>query len=326
MPSIGPQPPAPLNKRKRTPEAGGDGDVDISSKHARREPNADEIDLGDSADEDDDIGPSAAPALPPTMPPTTTTPPSQPSTSAAGPLLPPSAVPREAETEAGTDAGSSMLSGPQQGSTERQDTSSDSDSDDYGPSLPSATTKRAAPIGPSPAPSEAAPQRDSWMLAPPSAASGYAERDPTRMRNRKFASKPAAPGASAVSSIWTETAEEKLRRLQDSVLGRTGGVGGESDAPDTGGHQQRSKADEERDRRIAASVEASRGESMYDAHAKRQRSQGVAKDEEEDDPSKRAFDREKDMALGGKIGTAQRRELVAKSANFGGRFQKGSYL
>jgi hypothetical protein len=176
---------------------------------------------------------------------------------------------------------------------------------------------------------DAAPQRDSWMLAPPTA-SGYAERDPTRMRNRKFASKAApqaAPGSSA-ASIWTETPEEKLQRLQDAVLGRGSGPaadGGSQNPSKTRGQEER----EQRDRRIAASIEATRGQSLYEEHSQRRRDGegGPRKPEdEEDDPSKRGFDREKDMAIGGKIGTAQRRELITKAANFGGRFQKGSFL
>ncbi|POR32756.1 Uncharacterized protein TPAR_07055 [Tolypocladium paradoxum] len=162
------------------------------------------------------------------------------------------------------------------------------------------------------------------MLAPPTS-SGYTERDPTRMRNRKFASKPsAAPQAApGLPSIWTETPEEKLRRLQDSVLGRADVSTDMAGSAGTRGNK--SREEEERDRRISASIEAQRGKSLYDEHGSKRREGGVDKGEE-DDPSQRAFDREKDMALGGKIGTAKRRELVTKSANFGGRFQKGSYL
>jgi len=49
-------------------------------------------------------------------------------------------------------------------------------------------------------------------------------------------------------------------------------------------------------------------------------------DEEDDDPSKRAFSWEKDMKSSGTISHTQRRQLLAKSADFGGRFDKGRYL
>lgn len=46
----------------------------------------------------------------------------------------------------------------------------------------------------------------------------------------------------------------------------------------------------------------------------------------DDDPSKRAFDWEKDMKVGGQISNSQRQQLLNRAANFGGRFQKGSFL
>ncbi len=48
--------------------------------------------------------------------------------------------------------------------------------------------------------------------------------------------------------------------------------------------------------------------------------------EKEDDASKRAFDREKDMGGGMKIGHAKRKEMVGKAADFGSRFSGGKYL
>lgn len=93
----------------------------------------------------------------------------------------------------------------------------------------------------------------------------------------------------------------------------------------------------QRDEALSASIQATRGKTLLEEH---QGSSGgsrkatgpsrggskVGAEEEEDDPSKRAFDREKDMAVGGRITATQRRELINKSANFGGRFQKGSFL
>ena len=48
--------------------------------------------------------------------------------------------------------------------------------------------------------------------------------------------------------------------------------------------------------------------------------------EKEDDPSKRAFDKEKDIGGGMKIGHAKRKELLNKAADFGSRFSGGKYL
>ncbi|KAF5027748.1 hypothetical protein F66182_126 [Fusarium sp. NRRL 66182] len=315
MSSIGPQLPAHLSKRKRTPE----DDTSNSSKHHRSESpakNTDEIDLEDS---DDDYGPSAP--LPPKAP--------------VGPVLPTSN-----KDEIGLDSESDSDTGPAppappkptvgpapppaellQRPTGPPDSEDDSDSeDDYGPALPGASNANKPTIGPQLPSAEPAPQRDSWMLAPPTA-SGYSERDPTKIRNRKFASKPSnsSSGSAAVSAIWTETPEEKLKRLQDSVLGR---ADKNAEVEPKGG---KSKEEEERNRKISANIQSQRGKSLYDEHQGRREKAGK-KEEEEDDPSKRGFDREKDMALGGKIGTSQRRELMNKAADFGGKFQKGSFL
>lgn len=48
--------------------------------------------------------------------------------------------------------------------------------------------------------------------------------------------------------------------------------------------------------------------------------------EAEDDPSKRAFDREKDMASGAQFSSTQKREMLQKAGNFSGKFSGGTYL
>lgn len=304
------------SKRKRCPENAGaaPSSPPPPSKHPRCESDTknQEIDLEDS-DDDDDYGPTA-----PTEP-----------RPAAGPSLTPS---NHDEIDINSDSDSDVGPAPPkpavgptppppaEATSQTNLDSSDSDSDDdYGPAPPGASNAPKRSIGPQLPAAAPKQERDSWMLAPPTS-SAYTERDPTRMRNRKFASKPASStGPSAISSIWTETPEEKLKRLQDAVLGR------EDKTKEATPNSKRSEEEEERQRKIAANIEAQRGQSLYDEHQSK-RDKGGAKVEEEDDPSKRGFDREKDMALGGKIGTSQRRELMNKAANFGGRFQKGSFL
>lgn len=340
MSSIGPQLPVELSKRKRTRY---DDDDDSSGPHPLSPPtkqvrtdaptkNSDEVDLGDSDGDDDDMG-AKAPGRD-----------SAPAPRAVGPTLPPSiANNNEIHLDSDSDSDDTGPAPPPPPPQQAQaqppsavaaangDTSSDSEDDGYGPVLPSAPTAKRPTIGPSLPPTEQTPQRDSWMVAPPTS-SGYKERDPTRMKNRKFASKSSNPSSSqsGISSMWTETPEEKLKRQRDALLGRSAGPDSANTASSgSGGGTGKSREQEERDRRIAASIEAQRGRSLYDEHGDKRKDgkdEKKVEEEEEDDPSKRAFDREKDMALGGKIGTAQRRELITKSANFGGRFQKGSFL
>ncbi|KAK5630646.1 hypothetical protein RRF57_006361 [Xylaria bambusicola] len=257
--------------------------------------NTDEIDL---ESEDDDVGP--APLEPKRV---------------QGPAPPPANLP------------------------ERPPADSESDSDDdYGPALPSSTSHqqrqaRALEAAEAEAATVKAPQRDEWMLAPPSAG-GYRASDPTKIKARRFNSGPRASASNGggISSIWTETPEEKRKRLENAVLGRDTTAG--SSASSQPRPQSNTKEDAAQAAQIQNYTESTRGRSLYEEHqAARARGDNPktvgAKswvDEEEDDPSKRAFDKEKDMKLGGRIGAAQRRELLNKAADFGGRFAKGKYL
>ena len=48
--------------------------------------------------------------------------------------------------------------------------------------------------------------------------------------------------------------------------------------------------------------------------------------EADDDPSKRSFDREKDMGSGMRIGHTKRKEMLNQAAGFSSKFSGGSYL
>lgn len=159
------------------------------------------------------------------------------------------------------------------------------------------------------------------MLVPPKQDDWSSRVDPTNLRNRKFntgkgSKAPAAKGGGE-DAVWTETPEQKRKRLEDEVMGvkRPAQLGPE---------EKRSARDEaaqrEMDSKIREYNEKNRGQSLYSEHKKQ-----VPK-EKADDPSKRAFDREKDMALGGKLGEAKKREMVKRAGDFGSRFEKGSYL
>lgn len=95
------------------------------------------------------------------------------------------------------------------------------------------------------------------------------------------------------------------------------------DASDEVGKRRDGESEQERkatERRIREYNEKNRGSSLYEEHKKQ-----VPK-EKEDDPSKRTFDKEKDMGGGMKIGHAKRKEMMTKAADFGSRFAGGKYL
>lgn len=117
------------------------------------------------------------------------------------------------------------------------DSESESD-DDYGPSLPdpssattTTTTSTTAELERQRAfqeaentPAPTVTKRDDWMLRPPEQLDLSSRVDPTKLRNRKFntgsaarRNDPAAGGGSV--STWTETADEKRKRLENEVMG-----------------------------------------------------------------------------------------------------------
>lgn len=118
-----------------------------------------------------------------------------------------------------------------------------------------------------------------------------------------------------MSSAWTETPEQKLKRLQDEAMGISS-----SPANTTSGSRGgRSKEEERQARKMREKIDASRGQSLVEQHQSKKKI-------EEDDPSKRVFDYEKDMAVQGNLNHKQKREMLSKSKGFGDRFSSGSFL
>lgn len=208
--------------------------------------------------------------------------------------------------------------------------SSDSD-DDFGPSLPpppgsisqETERKRQEALAEDEAAREASkkPQREEWMLLPPKQDDWSARVDPTKLKNRKFntgkGSKAPAQKGGSENALWTETPEQKRRRLEDEMMGvkKPAQLG-----PEQKTDKWKEEEARETERRIREYNEKNRNTSLYNEHKK------AVPREKEDDPSARAFDKEKDMGMGLKIGHAQKRELLNKAKDFGSRFEKGNYL
>jgi Protein of unknown function (DUF3752) len=213
---------------------------------------------------------------------------------------------------------------PSNGPESEEDGSSDDD--DFGPSLPPSGgaasscgtniySKSTTSIGPQ-APAQV--KRDEWMTMAPTNGDWSSRIDPTRLKNRKFNTGKTAKGPPKASggddSMWHETPAEKVARLQREMMG----------IKDT--KKSREPAGQESDKtaesikKIKEYNEKARGPTLYAAHQKSNPR------EKEDDPSARAFDREKDIAGGMKINTTQRREMMKKAADFGSRFSSAKYL
>lgn len=224
-----------------------------------------------------------------------------------GPSLPPTG---EAQAE-------------KQNAKEREEKDNEtSDDDDFGPSLPpapgskgeSADAARREAENRSTKPVTAPPkvQRDEWMTLAPTSGDWSQRVDPTKLKNRKFNTGKSNTPSSSGTDMWNETPEQKQARLRREVLGIKGDKTGQDATPTA------ASKDEETARRMKE-YNSQRGPSLYEAHQK-------GKTIEEDDPSARAFDREKDIAGGLQINATKRREMMKKSSDFNSRFSSARYL
>ncbi|KAF2682584.1 hypothetical protein K458DRAFT_306822 [Lentithecium fluviatile CBS 122367] len=209
------------------------------------------------------------------------------------------------------------------------DEDSDSSDDDFGPAPPPAGATYTDYDNEKPAANSAfdtdpqytegpiKAERDAWMTMPPTQ-DDLGRMDPSKVRARKFNTGKSAgqTGTGGGIGVWTETPEQKLKRLQDEALGITAPANSASSKKES----RRVKEEEEKARRLREKLDAARGKSLVEQHKEK------SGKEEEDDPSRRVFDYEKDMAVGTKISHKQRREMLDKAKGFGGRFSSGSYL
>ncbi|KAJ5129193.1 uncharacterized protein N7515_005232 [Penicillium bovifimosum] len=195
----------------------------------------------------------------------------------------------------------------------------DDDDDDFGPSLPpSAPLEDFTQPEPKitntadvPSSEEKESQRDQWMLQPPTHSDWASKVDPTQLRNRKFNTGKAASAPKHMDSSWVETPEERMRRLQDAVMGVSSST-----------HQATNQVGSSKTKLVAEKIQKYKD---ITGKAARLETSGQAQ-KEDDDPSGRAFDREKDMAVSSKISNAQRREMVKKAADYSTRFTQGNFL
>ncbi|ODH13390.1 hypothetical protein ACO22_07305 [Paracoccidioides brasiliensis] len=197
---------------------------------------------------------------------------------------------------------------------------SDNESDDnYGPPLPPThtdTTQQTCKeeIQLNSTSEESQPtRRDDWMLHPPEHGDWSSRVDPTKIRNRKFnmgRSATAKPSLSGVAGTWTETADEKRKRLEAEVMG----IKAPASSNVTGRSGEASEYDAAMSKRVQEYNEKKRGETLYAQHQSR------PSKEEEDDPSARPFDKDKDIRGPTRINHAQRRELLNRSSDFNTRF------
>lgn len=193
-----------------------------------------------------------------------------------------------------------------------------SDDDDFGPALPSAAGDVTSTLVTDEDDEEQLDKkvkRDDWMMMPPKQDDLAARLDPLKARPTKFAGKGASKGDTD-SSAWHETPEQKQKRLRDEMMGISS-----SKPTATAKLEPGKSAKMRKDEEARKLVNAKSGPSLMEQHEKTKGPEAV-----DDDPSKRAFDREKDMGAGGRISNSQKKEMLNKAAGFAGKFAGGSYL
>ncbi|KAK8229754.1 hypothetical protein HDK77DRAFT_430651 [Phyllosticta capitalensis] len=243
-----------------------------------------------------------------------------------GPTLPPHLLAKRKRDGDDEDSSSSASSSPPKNTANR----SRSSSPDGGEKRRRAhAANQASDYGlvPRDAPQEDTKQnqRDEWMMLPPDADGLASSRmDPTKLRARGFQSGRAARAAGSGNtgggdmSTWTETPEQKRKRLENQVMGVAAPEGKRSKGSE---RDVKSKQDEETARRLREKNEKARGPSLLEQHKGK-----AGKEEEEDDPSKRAFDREKDMAVSSRMGHKEKQQMFSRMKDFGSQFSGGKYL
>ncbi|KAI8078876.1 uncharacterized protein BX664DRAFT_342934 [Halteromyces radiatus] len=247
--------------------------------------------LDNNNNDDDDDADAFMPELPPDLQPPT------PKRRTMGPALPPPGA-----------------------STTAKSTDNDDDDDIIGPALPSQydveqaslsstiaaieeRAKKSEDVMNKASSGETKVERPEWMLAPPDV--DYLANANTG-RPRSFNQRTVDAGKRDTSS-WTDTPADKARKQLQK----------EDDGEKRTTYQQPSQSEMETRRKIEQHNKTERPLSLLELHRMNKTS---SKRKAEDDPTKRPFDREKDLMGTRKMSKKQKAELLEKSSEWSDRF------
>ncbi|KAJ7083696.1 hypothetical protein B0H15DRAFT_419005 [Mycena belliarum] len=266
------------------------------------------------ADGDDDDGDDYAPALPPDMlasSSASTSRPSAPKKPVVGPTMPPS-YGRDAayDPDSDDDVGPRPLPAGIRRAPEP----------DAVAEFMAKEEKRRREVEDAAKPK--APKREEWMLVPPTS-SVLGNLDPTKLKPRTFA-RSAAPARSTDNSLWTETPAQRAERLADEVAGRKRRAANAAPAlSDTEilESRKRQRIDAELRKGVEEHTARVRGVALVDAHAV---AHAKAKEDEEEKAKKGIWDRDRDMALSGRLmDDSKRNKMIQEAKGLSDRFGTG---
>ncbi|KAK9247644.1 hypothetical protein V1506DRAFT_531762 [Lipomyces tetrasporus] len=168
--------------------------------------------------------------------------------------------------------------------------------------------------------------RDEWMTMPPSKSDWAAKQsDPLQLRPRKFLSGSSASRAGqGADRSWMETEAERKKRVAEEMMGLRRR---QDDQQPSVGPSLPTERDEELARQVKEYNEQNRGKSLMEQYNEGLASSSGGKGKEPDDPSRRRFDYEKDIASGGRAMTSSRiQDYVKRASSMDSKFSKGRYL
>ncbi|TFK84870.1 hypothetical protein K466DRAFT_209697 [Polyporus arcularius HHB13444] len=169
-----------------------------------------------------------------------------------------------------------------------------------------------------------APQREEWMLVPPSSSDLLASIDPTKLtRPRKFA--PTAKTArDADNSLWTETPAERQQRIADEVAGKRRRAT-DVEPEDTSADARKRRKYEEEVRRGVEQHTKTRGPALLKQHEHMSTADEAEKKRKGDEDEPPAFwDHGRDMGIGGRLmDDKTRNKFISEAKGLGDRFGSG---
>ena len=200
-----------------------------------------------------------------------------------------------------------------------EESDNSSDDDGFGPALPTAADAKKPSAMPQSQATQtqsiAPPKRDEWMTIAPAHGDWSTRVDPTKLKNRKFGTGKGPSKSESGGDSWHETPEQKQARLKREIMG----IKDDPKVKPLRPEASKGDLEDEATRKRMKEYSAARGPSLYESRQGKEQ-------EKDDDPSARAFDREKDIGGGLQINSTQRKDMMKKASDFGSRFSSAKYL
>lgn len=156
-------------------------------------------------------------------------------------------------------------------------------------------------------------ERQEWMLKPPSSSELLGSLDPTKLQGKRTFNRGTADPRAMSDNLWTETPQERQKRIEDEVMGKKRRA---ADAPEPD-HTAVKRRKQDDELRRAVQTHSSRAESLVDIH---QRSQaGKPKDVDDE-----IWNHDRDISKSKlPMDASSRQKLISDARGLSDRFGSG---